>query len=421
MFSSADTAFVLALSIIMLNTDLHNPAIKPERRMTKEGFRRNNRGISAGGDLEDSFLDAIFDRIQASPFTLKEDEDLKDRVATEALGARGASLSQLRAGAASGRRRRRAASARARRWCARASRLRQTKTQARGARGRGRARDGGADAESADAPAAPPPQQRGRPGEHCSAAARAEYVRPMFEVAWGPLIGAFSQLLETSSDGGRRALPKASRARCAAAAATDPTPRASTCSTRHALTTLRTVREMQPKHVAASRRCPRSRCATATRSATRGCPSCSARRSSRACTSSRRGSSATTAGEDGDRAAAGAAAPRRACAPSSATPAASRAEAARALDEGNALRSRGDRRGDGRPRFAATVPLSQEGTRPRLGAVQVSHAEIFDPAADDAAARRPRAPTARAVRGARRRPPGGRELDGCAASTRAAS
>jgi brefeldin A-inhibited guanine nucleotide-exchange protein len=64
-FPSPDTAFVLAFSIIMLNTDLHNPAVKPERRMTKDGFRRNNRGISGGGDLDDAFLDAIFDRIQA--------------------------------------------------------------------------------------------------------------------------------------------------------------------------------------------------------------------------------------------------------------------------------------------------------------------------------------------------------------------
>ena len=34
-FPTADAAFILAFSIIMLNTDLHNPAIKEERRMTK--------------------------------------------------------------------------------------------------------------------------------------------------------------------------------------------------------------------------------------------------------------------------------------------------------------------------------------------------------------------------------------------------
>ena len=30
----------ISFSIIMLNTDLHNPAIADERRMTKPGFRR---------------------------------------------------------------------------------------------------------------------------------------------------------------------------------------------------------------------------------------------------------------------------------------------------------------------------------------------------------------------------------------------
>ena len=36
-FSSADTAFVLSYSIIMLQTDLHNPNIKSEKN-EKDGF-----------------------------------------------------------------------------------------------------------------------------------------------------------------------------------------------------------------------------------------------------------------------------------------------------------------------------------------------------------------------------------------------
>ncbi|GMH75449.1 hypothetical protein TL16_g06769 [Triparma laevis f. inornata] len=77
-FASADTAFILAFSIIMLNTDLHNPSIKEERRMTVEGFIRNNRGISVDGtDLPKEFLEEIFHRIQASAFSLKEDDDAR--------------------------------------------------------------------------------------------------------------------------------------------------------------------------------------------------------------------------------------------------------------------------------------------------------------------------------------------------------
>jgi hypothetical protein len=72
-FPSADTAFVLAFSIIMLNTDLHNPAIADDRRMTKAIFRRQVEGIANGGNLPDEYLDGIFDRIKKKPIALKDD------------------------------------------------------------------------------------------------------------------------------------------------------------------------------------------------------------------------------------------------------------------------------------------------------------------------------------------------------------
>jgi brefeldin A-inhibited guanine nucleotide-exchange protein len=78
-FPTADTAFILAFSIIMLNTDLHNPAIKEERRMTKEGFIRNNRGICDGQDLPEELLSSIFDRIKVDPISLKEDDEARER------------------------------------------------------------------------------------------------------------------------------------------------------------------------------------------------------------------------------------------------------------------------------------------------------------------------------------------------------
>lgn len=80
-FPTADVAFILAFSIIMLNTDLHNPAIKEERRMTKDGFIRNNRGICDGQDLPPEFLMEIFDRIKANPISLKEDDEARERAA----------------------------------------------------------------------------------------------------------------------------------------------------------------------------------------------------------------------------------------------------------------------------------------------------------------------------------------------------
>ena len=46
-FTSSDTAYVLAFSVIMLNTDAHSNQIV--NKMTQEEFLRNNRGIGENG------------------------------------------------------------------------------------------------------------------------------------------------------------------------------------------------------------------------------------------------------------------------------------------------------------------------------------------------------------------------------------
>lgn len=60
-FKSADVAYVLSYSMIMLNTDAHNHQVK--NKMTREGFIKNNKGINDGADLPEEYLTAIFDRI----------------------------------------------------------------------------------------------------------------------------------------------------------------------------------------------------------------------------------------------------------------------------------------------------------------------------------------------------------------------
>ncbi|XP_044489045.1 brefeldin A-inhibited guanine nucleotide-exchange protein 1 isoform X2 [Mangifera indica] len=60
-FTSADTAYVLAYSVIMLNTDAHNSMVKD--KMTKADFIRNNRGIDDGKDLPEEYLGALYDQI----------------------------------------------------------------------------------------------------------------------------------------------------------------------------------------------------------------------------------------------------------------------------------------------------------------------------------------------------------------------
>ena len=41
----------MGFSIIMLNTDLHNPNIKPERKMSLPSFYRQCEGVNGGEDL----------------------------------------------------------------------------------------------------------------------------------------------------------------------------------------------------------------------------------------------------------------------------------------------------------------------------------------------------------------------------------
>ena len=68
-FASADTAYVLAYSIIMLTTDLHSSRIK--KKMTKEEFIKNNRGINDSEDLPEEYLAKIYDEIASSEIKMK--------------------------------------------------------------------------------------------------------------------------------------------------------------------------------------------------------------------------------------------------------------------------------------------------------------------------------------------------------------
>ncbi|XP_047946268.1 brefeldin A-inhibited guanine nucleotide-exchange protein 2-like [Salvia hispanica] len=70
-FTSADTAYVLAYSVILLNTDAHNPMVK--NKMSAEDFIRNNRGIDDGKDLPEEYLRSLYERISRSEIKMKED------------------------------------------------------------------------------------------------------------------------------------------------------------------------------------------------------------------------------------------------------------------------------------------------------------------------------------------------------------
>jgi brefeldin A-inhibited guanine nucleotide-exchange protein len=75
-----DTAYVLAYSVVMLNTDQHNKQIK--QRMTKEEFIRNNRGINDNADLPAEYLENIFDEIRNNEIKMNDANDSTIRKAT---------------------------------------------------------------------------------------------------------------------------------------------------------------------------------------------------------------------------------------------------------------------------------------------------------------------------------------------------
>jgi hypothetical protein len=63
-FPNKDVAFVVAFSLIMLNTDAHNPAILAKDKMTKEQFIWNNRGTWVdGADPPKELLEELYDKI----------------------------------------------------------------------------------------------------------------------------------------------------------------------------------------------------------------------------------------------------------------------------------------------------------------------------------------------------------------------
>ncbi|KAE8898782.1 hypothetical protein PF005_g23188 [Phytophthora fragariae] len=69
--ADADAAYVLAFSIIMLNTDLHSDHIA--KKMTVEEFVRNNRGINAGEDLPSEYLTNLYYNILEKEIQMQHD------------------------------------------------------------------------------------------------------------------------------------------------------------------------------------------------------------------------------------------------------------------------------------------------------------------------------------------------------------
>ncbi|EKF32428.1 hypothetical protein MOQ_003727 [Trypanosoma cruzi marinkellei] len=68
-FSGPGPAFILAFSIMLLNTDAHSSHVRD--KMTLEQFVRNNSGIDDGKDLSRSLLEGVYQRITAREILLE--------------------------------------------------------------------------------------------------------------------------------------------------------------------------------------------------------------------------------------------------------------------------------------------------------------------------------------------------------------
>uniref|UniRef100_A0A7S1PDF6 SEC7 domain-containing protein n=1 Tax=Vitrella brassicaformis TaxID=1169539 RepID=A0A7S1PDF6_9ALVE len=79
-FANADSCYVLSFSLIMLHTDAHSSQIRPENKMTKEDFIRNNRGINDSQDLPKEYLETLYDRVVSEEWLLPEDQGAKARM-----------------------------------------------------------------------------------------------------------------------------------------------------------------------------------------------------------------------------------------------------------------------------------------------------------------------------------------------------
>ncbi|KAL5635177.1 hypothetical protein ACGC1H_003018 [Rhizoctonia solani] len=68
---SEDAVFVLSYSVIMLNTDLHNP--QNRKRMNIADYQKNLKGVNDGTDFDAEYLQAIYDSLRKREIVMPEE------------------------------------------------------------------------------------------------------------------------------------------------------------------------------------------------------------------------------------------------------------------------------------------------------------------------------------------------------------
>ena len=75
--ANEDAVFTLTYSIIMLNTDQHNPNLKNEKRMNVKDFTKNLRGVNGGNDFAPDYLQEIYKSIKTNEIILPDEHNNK--------------------------------------------------------------------------------------------------------------------------------------------------------------------------------------------------------------------------------------------------------------------------------------------------------------------------------------------------------
>ncbi|RCH92537.1 GDP/GTP exchange factor for ARF, partial [Rhizopus stolonifer] len=73
--STVEAAEVLAYSVIMLNTDQHNPQVRRQSRMSLEQYVRNVSGVNNNGDFPKEYLRLIYEAIQQDEILMPEEHE----------------------------------------------------------------------------------------------------------------------------------------------------------------------------------------------------------------------------------------------------------------------------------------------------------------------------------------------------------
>ncbi|RUS18465.1 hypothetical protein BC937DRAFT_88745 [Endogone sp. FLAS-F59071] len=71
--ASQDATFMLSYSVIMLNTDLHNPQVRG--RMTPQDYMKNLRGVNESQNFNPDYLQAIYDAIRKREIVMPEEHE----------------------------------------------------------------------------------------------------------------------------------------------------------------------------------------------------------------------------------------------------------------------------------------------------------------------------------------------------------